>query len=1051
MIAPELNEYTFSIDPGAETEGLRRFFREFLAASAVCGLFLLWFFHRALPPGRSAFALTAAEALHNVPEPQYQTLSAYGAASRFLRRGIFPSWTPEAQGGTPLIGKMMPGVFSPFNLPYYLVSAGRLYSAAAMSAALKFYFAFIFLYLFARLLKLGWFGAVFAGVSFLSSQRFEAFILFGIPTSALCVPLLLLLAELYFHERRRLALFLLPWACAFSFFGGHFETAFLANLTAAVYFAARLWGEAGTPSREKGKRLLAFAGALLAGAGLCGFYLMAGQEYVRNSYTTVWRTLPSYGWHYHVIAKHLTWDDLSTAFWGLSAAGLSCWFLGRLPRVCREGSWRAQWGQAALTAALLSVAMAFLANLGLDLSFFWFGTHFQDGTLIFWAADLLLLFLAFWAWGTSESAPLRVLGWIMLAILLVRLKIPPLTNGMIHLPLFENFNNEDYHFAFNAAVGVLGGSAFDRLCVQFGQGRDERRRSAGSALVFVGVFLASAAGARALEGVVARNLSTGLNPLFHGAGQPSGGIMGPERARTSPRQRTLAGWTAGYQPPASVQVGLLENGQIVGGVNAAQEKDCVFGRCYFSAALPLPERPSPEFDVQVAARADDGHGRQQAYLGPVLTVLRRGQGRWGEAALAGMLALSVLIFGLNPVFLRLLYLAMILAWCWPLPVPASPAGAASELLPGVEKIKGDPGLFRVSGFNLDFMHADFLSLRGLSDFRTGGDNLDVFSMIEFSKLCYGFLADRRDPKATALGLRLLGLANVRYLLGSPQEDVEHPDLERVYQGPDMRVYRNRRAQPRAVFFDRQVFVPLKIKDLWDRQGEGRILGPIMGEIAQGRLDPSRTLLLHDLPSFGGGAPARASKSPAQVEVREYQPDRVLIDVDAPGPGFLFLGDNYFPGWRASVNGRTTPILRSWITFRAVEVPGGKSTVEFRYKPAFMGLPLLVSVLSCVAWLILFLRWRGGPGEPPAAAAAPKGKVAKKALLVPQTSPPSVEARACAQSAEVLCLGLIGAALLFWLAWGGFVYRGAFVNWTSRLLLAGGAVLIGLSRGGGRRT
>lgn len=51
-----------------------------------------------------------------------------------------------------------------------------------------------------------------------------------------------------------------------------------------------------------------------------------------------------------------------------------------------------------------------------------------------------------------------------------------------------------------------------------------------------------------------------------------------------------------------------------------------------------------------------------------------------------------------------------------------------------------------------------------------------------------------------------------------------------------------------------------------------------------------------------------------------------------GPGFLVLSDQYFPGWRAYVNGKETPVYCVDGLLRGVVVPQGKNVVEFRYRP-----------------------------------------------------------------------------------------------------------------------
>lgn len=64
----------------------------------------------------------------------------------------------------------------------------------------------------------------------------------------------------------------------------------------------------------------------------------------------------------------------------------------------------------------------------------------------------------------------------------------------------------------------------------------------------------------------------------------------------------------------------------------------------------------------------------------------------------------------------------------------------------------------------------------------------------------------------------------------------------------------------------------------------------------------------------------------------YTDNRVRVAVDAASAGVLVLHDIAYPGWTATVDGIPTPVLRTNLIFRGVEIPGGHHTVEFSFQP-----------------------------------------------------------------------------------------------------------------------
>lgn len=110
-------------------------------------------------------------------------------------------------------------------------------------------------------------------------------------------------------------------------------------------------------------------------------------------------------------------------------------------------------------------------------------------------------------------------------------------------------------------------------------------------------------------------------------------------------------------------------------------------------------------------------------------------------------------------------------------------------------------------------------------------------------------------------------------------------------------------------------------------------------------DPNDEVLIEDGPV---GLPAGSGGEAAILA--DPNPNRVQIEVSSRGGGWLLLGDAWYPGWRASVNGEATSIYRANYLFMSVWVRGGDHLVEFHYQPRFF---MSAAVLSGAAWLSLF--------------------------------------------------------------------------------------------------
>lgn len=95
-------------------------------------------------------------------------------------------------------------------------------------------------------------------------------------------------------------------------------------------------------------------------------------------------------------------------------------------------------------------------------------------------------------------------------------------------------------------------------------------------------------------------------------------------------------------------------------------------------------------------------------------------------------------------------------------------------------------------------------------------------------------------------------------------------------------------------------------------------------------DPRKTVLLESEPN--DMTPQIADEMPVTIRMPIYRNTEIEIEVETANAGFVVLNDVWHPWWAAQVNGVETEILKANVIFRAVQVPSGKSTIKFSFRP-----------------------------------------------------------------------------------------------------------------------
>jgi hypothetical protein len=240
--------------------------------------------------------------------------------------------------------------------------------------------------------------------------------------------------------------------------------------------------------------------------------------------------------------------------------------------------------------------------------------------------------------------------------------------------------------------------------------------------------------------------------------------------------------------------------------------------------------------------------------------------------------------------------------------------------------------------------ANLASTVGLRDIR-GYDAVDPSRLIDLltnaaaaDSVFPGYAATQFiGPKASITpqgNVRLspiMDMFSVRYVIG---RETPLSNTVPVFQGPDYWVLANPTALPRA-------HVPKRVEVLTNSAARlEKLIAP--------NFDPREVAYVESPVSLTG--PCRG-----QTEIVEEVPPRVLLSVKMESPGLVILADLWDKGWRAYLNGKRVPILRTNHAIRGVEVPPGDWKLEFRYEPQSLawGLRLAgAAALVLLGWALL---------------------------------------------------------------------------------------------------
>lgn len=293
-------------------------------------------------------------------------------------------------------------------------------------------------------------------------------------------------------------------------------------------------------------------------------------------------------------------------------------------------------------------------------------------------------------------------------------------------------------------------------------------------------------------------------------------------------------------------------------------------------------------------------------LGGIWGVSRRG---WSSASV-GLVVLAVLVADLWRVDARYLEITT--------PAEAFPAIESVNLM----QSKLEPGerVFPVPGRG-GFGPNELMGYRVPSV--TGSQN---FRLEWFERLSGG------------LSYRNFGVPGVWPLLDlrflTTDAPVETPLLTRVGQGPRGIVYEVAADRPHAWF-------PAAVEATQDTAvALTRVLA---------MTDPGALAIVEAEVAPGAGS--------GTASVSKFEPDEVVIEIEAERSGLLFVSEIWHPSWLAFIDGEPVEVLRTNVAFRGVVVPAGRHELRFQYSVAEFRLGFGLSAVGVVGALAVLIGGR----------------------------------------------------------------------------------------------
>jgi hypothetical protein len=130
----------------------------------------------------------------------------------------------------------------------------------------------------------------------------------------------------------------------------------------------------------------------------------------------------------------------------------------------------------------------------------------------------------------------------------------------------------------------------------------------------------------------------------------------------------------------------------------------------------------------------------------------------------------------------------------------------------------------------------------------------------------------------------------------------------------------------------------------------------LGALQHPAFDPRAIAIVETAPPIQMLNPGvQAQGSPGEVQVTRYEGERVDLDAGVAMNSMLVMGEKYYKGWRATVDGKVTEIYPVDHVLRGIYLTPGKHKVEFVFDPTPFKVGKYLTLVSFAFFLLMLAR------------------------------------------------------------------------------------------------